>query len=131
MRQLLFLFSKHLDTMANVTDCEYGKTNFCSQVLAFCTYSGFVYFEHYAGDPLKRSIKNKLFSQSFLLLMGNLLVGNSGFAWRIIIGPLNHTFTMLLIFIRQIVATVALLCITEIISFKVCITRCQNPKFES
>ena len=27
-QQLLFLFSKHLDTMANVTDCRYGKTNF-------------------------------------------------------------------------------------------------------
>ena len=26
--QLLFLFSKHLDTMANVTDCGYGKTDF-------------------------------------------------------------------------------------------------------
>ena len=30
---LLFLFSKHLDIMANVTDCDYGKTNFCNKVL--------------------------------------------------------------------------------------------------
>ena len=28
IQQLLFLFSKHLDIMANVTDCEYGKTYF-------------------------------------------------------------------------------------------------------
>ena len=27
LQQLLFLFSKHLDTMANVTDCEYSQTN--------------------------------------------------------------------------------------------------------
>ena len=28
-QQLLFLFSKHLDTMEYVTDCRYSKTNFC------------------------------------------------------------------------------------------------------
>ena len=97
----------------------YGTIFTLSEVLAFCSYSGFVYYEHYAGDPLKRSIKNKLISQCFLLMMGLNLLSNSGFAWRIIIGPLNHNIAILIIFIRQIVATVALLCITEIISFKV------------
>ena len=28
-QQLLFSFSKQLDKMANVTDCDYSKTNFC------------------------------------------------------------------------------------------------------
>ena len=27
-QQLLFLYSKHFDTMANVTVCDYGKTNY-------------------------------------------------------------------------------------------------------
>ena len=31
--QLLFLFSKHLDTMSNVTDCDYGQTNLWSKLL--------------------------------------------------------------------------------------------------
>ena len=29
-QQLLFLFSKHLDTMLNVTDCGPGRTDLCS-----------------------------------------------------------------------------------------------------
>ena len=29
-QQLLFLFSKHLDTMLNVTDCGTGRTDLCS-----------------------------------------------------------------------------------------------------
>ena len=33
-QQLLFLFSKNLDTMANVTDCGYSKTNFCLRIAA-------------------------------------------------------------------------------------------------
>ena len=28
-QQLLFLFSKHLDTMSNVTDCDPGQTDLC------------------------------------------------------------------------------------------------------
>ena len=106
----------------------YGTIFTLSEVLAFCSYSGFVYYEHYAGDPLKRSIKNKLISQCFLLMMGLNLLNNSGFAWRIIIGPLNHNIAILMIFIRQIVATVALLCITEIISFKVRFENKELPK---
>ena len=90
-----------------------------SVLLVFGSYSGFVYFEHYAGDPMKRSIKNKLISQSFLILMVSILVSNHGFAWRIIIGPLNDNISIVIIFIRQFAATNFLLCITEIISFKV------------
>ena len=31
---------------------------FCvNQVVSLSCYSGFVYFEHYGGDPMKRSIK--------------------------------------------------------------------------
>ena len=33
-QQLLFLFSKHLDTMSNVTDCDYGQTNLCAKAKA-------------------------------------------------------------------------------------------------
>ena len=50
----------------------YGTIFTLSEILAFCSYSGFVYYEHYAGDPLKRSIKNKLISQCFLLMMGQV-----------------------------------------------------------
>ena len=29
LQQILFLFSKHLDTMSKVTDCETGQTDIC------------------------------------------------------------------------------------------------------
>ena len=32
---LVFLISKHLDTMVNVTDCDYGKTKFCFKSLRY------------------------------------------------------------------------------------------------
>ena len=34
-KNIYFLFSKHLDTMANVTDCNYGKTIFWYKVFFF------------------------------------------------------------------------------------------------
>ena len=40
-QQLLFLFSKHLDTMSNVTDCGAGRTDLCLMVVvAFCSVVG-------------------------------------------------------------------------------------------
>ena len=38
-QQLLFLFSKHLDTISNVTDCGTGGTDLCSSVNASCLAS--------------------------------------------------------------------------------------------
>ena len=39
-QQLLFLFSKHLDTMLNVTDCWTGRTDFWFLFLIkFCLFS--------------------------------------------------------------------------------------------
>ena len=37
-KQLLFLLSKHLDTMANVMDCGYGKTNFWEEFVFWTLY---------------------------------------------------------------------------------------------
>ena len=59
------------------------------ELLGLGCYLGFIYFEHYGGDPMKRSIKNKLISQSFIVLMMEIVIYNSAFAWRIIICPLN------------------------------------------
>ena len=100
-----------------------------SILLVFGSYSGFIYFEHYAGDPMKRSIKDKLISQSFFVLMVAILVSNHGFAWRIIIGPLNDNISIMIISIRQFAATNFLLCITEVISFKVGV-KVRNMKMD-
>ena len=89
------------------------------ELLGLACYSGFIYFEHYGGDPMKRSIKNKLISQSFVVLMMEIAIYNSGFAWRIIIGPLNPNVCLVVLFVHNLFGMVVVICITEIISLKV------------
>ena len=89
------------------------------ELLGLSCYSGFIYFEHYGGDPMKRSIKNKLISQSFVVLMMEIAIYNSGFAWRIIVGPLNPNICLFVLFVHNFFAIIVVICITEIISFKV------------
>ena len=68
---------------------------------------------------MKRSIKNKLISQGLLVLMAQIVVNNSGFAWRIIIGPLNPNTSLFVLFVRNFFAINVVLSITEFVSFKV------------
>ena len=97
----------------------YGIIFILFELLGLTCYSGLIYFEHYGGDPMKRSIKNKLISQGLLVLMAQIVVNNSGFAWRIVISPLNPNISLFVLFVRQFFATTVVLCITEFISFKV------------
>ena len=109
----------------NVIDLDYplrivyGMIFMLFQLFALTCYSGLIYFEHYGGDPMKRSIKNKLISQGLLALMAQIVVNNSGFAWRIIIGPLSQNISIFVLFIRNVFAITVFLCITEFVSFKV------------
>ena len=51
-------------------------------------YGGIVAYERFGGDPAKRSLHNKLIASVFSLpIIFQPFV--FGFAWRIIIGPLN------------------------------------------
>ena len=54
----------------------YGMIFMLFQLFALTCYSGLIYFEHYGGDPMKRSIKNKLISQGLLVLMAQIVVNN-------------------------------------------------------
>ena len=109
----------------NVIDLDYplrivyGMIFMLFQLFALTCYSGLIYFEHYGGDPMKRSIKNKLISQGFLVLMIAIVVNNSGIAWRIIIGPLYPKISVIVIFVRQFSTFIIVVCITEIVLFKV------------
>ena len=84
----------------------YGIIFILFELLGLTCYSGFIYFEHYGGDPMKRSIKNKLISQSLVLLMMEIILYNSGFAWRIIIGPLNPNICLVVLFVHNFFAII-------------------------
>ena len=95
---------EHILILDNHLKVVYGILFITFQLLSITCYSGFIYFEHYGGDPMKRSIKNKLISQGLLVLMAQIVVNNSGFAWRIIIGPLSQNISLFVLFIRNVFA---------------------------
>ena len=81
-------------------------------------YYGFIHFEHYGSDPMKRGIKNKLIAQIFIAILSLSCINNPVFAWRILIGPVHENIAILAIFFRQCTATYGILCLTEIILYK-------------
>ena len=61
-------------------------TSFCfAVIISFICYSGFIYFEYYGGDPMKRSMKNNLLAQFYLITL-IYVYSNVGFIWSVIIG---------------------------------------------
>ena len=52
---------------------------FCfSEFVTFVCYSGFLYYEFFGGDPMKRSLKNKLLSQSAVFIIVSSLTNHPG-----------------------------------------------------
>ena len=48
--------------LENLTSSKWLKVSYClvfcvSGIVSFLSYSGFIFFEHYGEDPMKRSIK--------------------------------------------------------------------------
>ena len=97
----------------------YGISFCLSEFIALSCYFGFIYFEYNCGDPLKRSLKNKLFTQICKSFIFQYLTHNPGFACRVLIGPFNENLTMFFIFSQKLSGTFNVLCFTEIILHKV------------
>ena len=68
----------------------YGISFCLSEFIALTCYLGFIYFEYNCGDPLKRSLNNKLFTQICKSFIFQYVTHNPGFAWRVLIGPFNE-----------------------------------------
>ena len=82
-------------------------------------YWGTIYYERYGGDPLKRTIENKLVSAISFSIIVSCYSTNVGMAWRIQIGPLNDNVAMVVIFIDAFTNTFLLINLSEIIIYKV------------
>ena len=61
---------------------------------------GVMYYEYYGGDPMKRSLENRLISKMGISFFLYISPGFFGFAWRIFIGPLNEYMAMLNLAVR-------------------------------
>ena len=60
------------DELESLTSSKWLKVSyfliFCvSGIVSFLSYSGFIYFEHYGEDPMKRSIKVRNVFKKYIL----------------------------------------------------------------
>ena len=97
----------------------HGIFFFISEISTFVCYSGFLHYEYYGGDPAKRSMKNKLWAQLCYCLLVMAMTSSPAYAWRILIGPLNESIAIIILFIRCLIAIYLYLCLTEIVLYKV------------
>ena len=97
----------------------HGIVFFMSEISTFVCYSGFLHYEYYGGDPAKRSMKNKLWAQLCYCLLVMAMTSSPAYAWRILIGPLNESIAIIILFIRCLIAIYLYLCLTEIVLYKV------------
>ena len=91
-------------------------------IISTIFYWGTIYYERYGGDPMKRTIENKLVSAISFSIIVFCYSSNVGMAWRIQIGPLNDNVAMVVVFIGAITKTFLGINLIEIIIYKVIIS---------
>ena len=82
-------------------------------------YLGIVHYEHYGGDPLKRSIQNQLISAIAIAALMLCYISNVTLTWRIQVGPLNEDVTMFAISSFRFFVMVFLINLSELMIYKV------------
>ena len=82
-------------------------------------YLGIVHYEHYGGDPLKRSIQNQLISAIAIAALMICYISNVTMTWRIQVGPLNEDVAMFAISSFRIFVTVIVINLSELMIYKV------------
>ena len=79
----------------------HGIASIFVMLVAFFSYSGFIHYEYYGEDPMKRSMKNKLVAQMCKAIFIYNLLATPVFTWRILIGPINENLSTFTLFIRH------------------------------
>ena len=86
--------------------------------IAFISYLGFIHYEYFGEDPMKRSMKNKLVAQICKVIFTYNISATPVILWRVLIGPVYEQFTSLVCFMRHSSTILIPLCFTEIILFQ-------------
>ena len=81
-------------------------------------YLGFVYYEHFGGDPAKRSLGNKLLSKVVISKMGWGLA-HFGFFWRFLVGPVSPEVAWFIVNIRQFFENMAYIYLSNTIIYRI------------
>ena len=114
-------FTNKFDDVLESTNFKifYGITFCLAEIISLLTNFGIIYFEYYGGDPMKRSLRNKLFSQLCKVLIFEYMIHNPGFAWRILIGPVNEKLAISMMFCEKCAGVMKFLYFTETVLHKV------------
>ena len=88
-------------------------------IISSIFYWGTIYYERYGGDPMKRTIQNKLISAIALCILMRCYTTNIIIAWRLQIGPLNDNLAMVAVFIDAFYETFIMVNLSEITIYKV------------
>ena len=78
-----------------------------------------IHYERYGGDPMKRSIQNKLVSAIAFSALILCYTSNIALAWRIQIGPINDKIAITINCVHQSVVMFGSMNLSEIMIYKV------------
>ena len=82
-------------------------------------YLGIVHYERYGGDPLKRSIQNRMISTTAITALMMCYIVNVAWTWRVQVGPLNEDVALFAISSFRYFVTVLLINLSELMIYKV------------
>ena len=95
-----------------------GITFLFGLIIGSVFYWGVIYYEKYGGDPMKRSLQNKLVSTVSFSFILNCYICRSAWEWRIQIGTLNEEIAMVVVFVYNVVRVLIGIGICEILIYK-------------
>ena len=85
-------------------------------------YFCLINYERFGGDPMKRSVKNRLIAQTgYVMIMTNFTV-TPIWAWRAFFGPLDPCLASIADALRHLTLVWLVLCFTECIALKALLT---------
>ena len=96
-----------------------GIVTILTMLFGSILYLGIIYYERFGGDPLKRSIQNRMISATAFSALMMSYIANAGFTWRFQIGPLNEDVTMLGLSINRYFLKFLMINLSEIMIYKV------------
>ena len=82
-------------------------------------YWGMIYYEKYGGDPMKRSLQNKLVTIIMISIILDCYIFRTAVEWRIQIGTLNDEMAMVVIIVYNVSRVLFGMGICEIFIYKV------------
>ena len=82
-------------------------------------YWGMIYYEKYGGDPMKRSLQNKLVTIIMISIILDCYIFRTAVEWRIQIGTLNDEMAMVVIIVYNVSRMLFGMGICEILIYKV------------